>query len=67
MGDWNITPDDLLQSGWLTTAQGDAVAPSNVSVTSTAWVGKLYDCDVMDSYAKELVVSMEAETAEVEG
>ena len=52
--DWNVSPQALAATGWLSEVQGMILEPEDVSTTSSAGAGQLYDY---------LVVSQGAETA----
>ena len=42
-GDWNLTPQELANTGWLEQVNGSVICPSNTDFTSYAGAGRMLD------------------------
>ena len=65
VGDWNCTPTELKDSGWLEILGGEAVVPEDVQYTSTAGGGAMYDYAVSSAGIRCYIAKVKADTEAV--
>ena len=58
-GDWNATPQQMAESGWLHRLQGVALKPDGIEVTCTAGEGRLTDDVIVGVGATRLIKTVE--------